>query len=119
MGYFSFRTQDTDRSICNIDQNIFPPFCVYMIDDKGNKWEEKAYEGYGEFGGKDYYELIAEMNGVPVDDPLKRDKGLTLAFVGEPGTKFPNLVEFPDNWQHRPFEEAENCDRQGFFYDED
>jgi hypothetical protein len=28
-----------------------------MIDDKGNIWEEKEYDGYGVFGGKDYYEL--------------------------------------------------------------
>ena len=36
---------------------------IYMLDDKGNKWAEDDYEGYGEFGGKDYFALAAEMNG--------------------------------------------------------
>ena len=34
-----------------------------MTDDKGNRWEESNYDGYGVFGGKDYYALLDEMNG--------------------------------------------------------
>jgi len=58
MGFFSWRTQDTDKSISNAysENGTFP---VFMIDDKGNIWYEDEYEGYGEFGGKDYYELLA------------------------------------------------------------
>jgi len=47
-----------------------------MTDNKGNSFEEKCYEGYGVFGGKDYYVLLAEMNGKGSD----RDAGIALAF---------------------------------------
>jgi hypothetical protein len=47
-----------------------------MHDDKGNKWLEKRYEGYGVFGGKDYYELLDQMNGGSGD----RSEGIRLAF---------------------------------------
>jgi len=62
MGFFSWKTQDTKRSIANVFSGK-PVFTVYMIDHKGNKWEEPAYGGYGDFGGKDFYVLLAEMNG--------------------------------------------------------
>ena len=61
MGYFSWKTQDTGRSISNIDscRGSFP---ITMIDNKGNRFHEENYEGYGVFGGKDFFELLAEMN---------------------------------------------------------
>jgi hypothetical protein len=64
-GQFSWMTQDTGKQIGSERQNtIF----VTMFDDKGNRFEEKGYDGYGEFGGKDYYELLAEMNGINKDN---------------------------------------------------
>jgi len=108
MGFFSWKTQDTNRSIpnCYSDRETFS---VTMTDNKGNKWHEDAYEGYGEFGGKDFYELLAEMNGLKPD----RDKGITLAFSGKPFIS-PNLSEDP-NWEWKN-KEPENCEYQGFFY---
>ena len=58
MGQFSWFTMDTHRRIVNGEEHT-----VYLVDDKGNKWKEERYEGYGVFGGKDFYELLAEMNG--------------------------------------------------------
>ena len=58
MGQFSWFTQDTHHRIVNGETHT-----VYLVDDKGNKWKEEYYEGYGVFGGKDFYELLAEMNG--------------------------------------------------------
>ena len=52
MGFFSWKTQDTDRSIPNVFSNR-TTFKVVMVDDKGNKYVEENYEGYGEFGGKE------------------------------------------------------------------
>ena len=122
MGFFSWRTQDTDRSICN-NYSIRTPFHVDMIDDKGNVWSEDNYEGYGTFGGKDYYELLAEMNGLTGDGTEDlRMKGIELAFkpTGENVTevKYPNLVESASGWVFDPLG-PENCEYQGFFYDED
>ena len=122
MGFFSWITQDTNRSIANQYSN-HKPFTVYMHDDKGNMWKEDNYEGYGEFGGKDYYELVAEMNGEISD----RQAGIDIAFENNhinssspsPNIKYPNLTETP-NWTWIN-QEAEHCNAQGYFYgvDED
>ena len=112
MGFFSWITQDTNRSIANQYSNR-KPFTVYMHDDKGNVWKEDNYEGYGEFGGKDYYELVAEMNGEISD----RQIGIDIAFKDyspNPDIKYPNLTETPD-WTWVP-EEADICNEQGYFY---
>ena len=117
MGFFSWRTQDTDKSICNVHSHR-TPFHVEMVDDKGNVWAEDNYDGYGEFGGKDYYELLSEMNGGPSD----RNYGIDLAFKDHPNgdnleVKFPNLVETAKGWQYGPIG-PESCADQGFFYDD-
>jgi hypothetical protein len=81
-----------------------------MIDDKGNVWHEPDYDGYGEFGGRDYHELLADMNGLYPDRIL----GIELAFSGK-DVKFPNLVEDATGWTYDP-KGPENCEFQGFFY---
>lgn len=111
MGLFSWKTQDTKRSI-PCEGSSREPFKVYMFDNKGNKFEESEYDGYGEFEGKDYYELLAEMNGVGHD----RYSGLDLAFSKEPYIT-PNLAEDP-NWVWRN-EKPDDCEYQGYFYDDD
>jgi hypothetical protein len=124
MGFFSWKTLDTKRSIVNCFSEK-RTFTVYMHDDKGNKWREDSYEGYGEFGGKDYYELLAEMNGVTCDyvgeeyTDYMRDKGIDIAFDDNPsgyykeGVRYPNLVERLD-WQYIN-KCNESCEAQGYF----
>jgi len=110
MGFFSFITQDTNESIPS-SYSERKTFTVYMKDNKGNAWKESEYEGYGVFGGKDYYELLAEMNGLPSD----RSQGLTLAFSGQKHIT-PNLVCSPNReWVN---EAPENCPDQGYFYED-
>ena len=127
MGFFSWKTQDTDMSIAN-QYSTRSTFRVQMLDDKGNVWTEDNYDGYGNFGGKDYYELLAEMNGfvsVEVGYNYTEDmrmKGIELAFKDNPNgdnpeVKFPNLVEMADGWTYDP-KGPENCEWQGFFYDD-
>ena len=125
MGFFSWKTQDTNRSIANhySTRSTFP---VYMIDDKGNVYYEPDYEGYGRFGGKDYYELLAEMNGLTSDDPDRlRNKGIDLAFsegngsgCHTDGVLYPNLVENKEGWVYNP-KGPETCNTQGYFYGDD
>jgi len=107
MGFFSWKTQDTDRSIPNMYSDK-PTFAVYMFDNNGNVWREDNYEGYGVFGGKDFYELLAEMNGLKT-----RLEGIDLSFSDEPFIS-PNLYEYPNRkWVNRhPIE----CESQGIFY---
>ena len=66
MGFFSWNTSDTERSIAN-SYSCRDTFTVHMITEDGQVFTEKDYDGYGEFGGKDIYELIAEMNGLCLD----------------------------------------------------
>jgi len=112
MGFFSWKTQDTDRSIAN-RYSSRELFTVYMHDDKGNVWQEDNYDGYGEFGGKDFYELVSEMNGGISD----RQAGIDMAFIEHqrnPNIKYPNLTETTDwDWVK---DEPEHCNAQGFFY---
>lgn len=127
MGFFSWKTMDSDKSISN-SYSSRGAFKVDMLDDKGNKWTEPNYEGYGVFGGKDYYELLAEMNGVTSDlegeayTDYMRIKGIDLAFhnngsgIHTDGVLYPNLVEIADGWKYDPMG-PESCESQGFFYD--
>jgi hypothetical protein len=132
MGFFSWKTQDTDKSISN-QYSSRPTFRVQMLDDKGNVWTEDHYDGYGVFDGKDYYELLAEMNGVIESDKVQlqseeytnymRMKGIDLAFKDSPNgdnpeVKFPNLVEMAEGWPFDP-KGPESCADQGFFYDDE
>jgi hypothetical protein len=110
-GQFSWMTQDTGQQIGSQDENKIP---VYMFDDKGKYYYENDYDGYGEFGGKDYYDLVAEMNGYTADDAEKfggtfgelRGIGIKLAF-GELEPKnggpvlFPALVTKPDKFNYK------------------
>jgi hypothetical protein len=72
-GQFSWMTQDTGQQIGSQEENMIP---VYMYDDKGNVWKESNYDGYGDFGGMDYYELLDKMNGGEGD----RSRGIDLSF---------------------------------------
>ena len=128
MGFFSWKTQDTDRSIANTYSNN-KTFRVQMIDNTGNVWTETQYDGYGVFGGKDYYELLAEMNGFVSDKTGEaytdeaRGFGITIAFkdngsgVGTEGVYYPNLIELADGWVYE-MAGPDSCDYQGYFYDE-
>ena len=94
MGFFSWITEDTGRSIVNAYSGL-ETFKVIMTDDKGNQFVEEDYEGYGEFGGKDYHELS-----------LAHDKE-------KEGVKFPSLSEDGKYREGEP----KSCPDQGFFYE--
>jgi len=105
MGFFSWKTSDTKRSISNKYSNR-GTFEVFMITKDRRIWKEEQYDGYGVFGGKKFYELVKELN-----------PGVLL--------ELPKLVEKvnPQNekWEiyFNSLPESENCENQGFFYDED
>ena len=116
-GQFSWLTGDTDQPIYSTEGHQQP---VWMLDDKGNQWEESNYEGYGVFGGKDFYELLAEMNGLGLD----RDAGMDLAYkdnrTGEntPGVKYPRFVSDPKIKYEEVFNPMQH-DNQGWFMEDD
>ena len=73
MGFFSWITSDTQKSITNVHTSKRRTFPVFMVTQDGKVWREDNYMGYGEFGGKDIYTLIAELNGLvkPFDGNLE------------------------------------------------
>jgi hypothetical protein len=106
-------TQDTGQQIGSQDENKIP---VYMFDNKGKYWFERDYEGYGEFGGKDYYELLDQMNGGIGD----RSEGIRKAFdkSKEGETLFPALVVGPSNFNYKTHDftkEAEHDPNQSWY----
>jgi len=114
MGFFSFKTQDTRRSIAN-NHSRKATFDVYMVDNQGNEYHEPSYSGYGRFGDKDYYVLMAEMNGISeATDQRMRSKAIDLYFTPQADTLFPNLYAKPGKkWQNK---RPDDCPYQGFFY---
>lgn len=123
MGFFSWNTCDTGDSISN-NCSIRPTFTVHMITPDGRVFTEKDYDGYGIFGGKDFYELLAELNGLPSD----RSAGIDLSFKDNPngdntpGVIYPKFVmDLEDDVkdQYASLPNPESCEAQGFFYDED
>ena len=135
-GQFSWMTQDTGEQIGSERENRIT---VFMYDNEGNQYKEDKYDGYGEFGGMDYYELLARMNGYTEEDleevkgPFKemRQLGIDVAFdklkTKDKGRKvlFPALVTDPRyNWKKHDFtQEAESDPNQSWYvepeYDED
>ena len=72
-GQFSWMTMDTDEQIGSETENTIE---VYMVDNMGNEYFEPEYDGYGNFGGKDYYDVLATMNGFTQEDVgIKNKKG--------------------------------------------
>jgi hypothetical protein len=109
MGFISFITNDTKRSIPNCYSN-YHCFTVYLIDNKGNIWEDNSYGGYGTFMGKDFFVLIAEMNGKKT-----REEGVHIYnHKDEKTALFPNIVTDRNwNWVN---EKPKDCRYQGYFY---
>ena len=123
MGYFSWKTCDTDRSIANNDSGR-ETFKVHMIKPDGRAFTEEDYGGFGVFGGKDFYDLLAELNKLGTD----RSAGIDLCFKDNPsgddniGVIYPKLVEDLDSDVARQYSSLPNprsCEDQGFFYSED
>lgn len=104
MGQFSWITQDTRRSILSVEDRRFE---VRMYDDAGHVWVERAYDGYGVFGGKDFYVLLSEMNG----GDGTRGSGIGIAYGDEP-YRSPNLVE-SDEWKWS-WRAPQDCPEQGW-----
>jgi hypothetical protein len=87
---------------------------IYMKDNKGNVWKETNYEGYGDFGGKDFYELLAEMNGLE----SCRYEGISLCHDADRPFFAPNLVTDPD-WRWRDVKPKDHEGQGQWWEDED
>lgn len=129
MGFFSWITADTGRSICN-RYSRYRTFVVYMhgilLDGTRVRFCETSYEGYGDFGEKDYFVLLSEMNpgpdGRPVElsDEQHRERGVDLAhenIVLPWPVRYPQLTETEEAPTLLAFlVPCRDCPAQGYFY---
>lgn len=78
MGFFSWITSDTERSIANVysPRRTFPVYVLIPEHCGGGYIEERSYEGYGDFGGHDIYDLVADWNrtNLTVDAIIKPER---------------------------------------------
>lgn len=90
MGCFSWFTQDKSNTRIVMGVVKKPIYLIGEIDGKRITFTENLYyDGYGDFGGKDYYEFMAEMNGKTLADfdgdrQKLRQSGIDMAFDGDP-----------------------------------
>jgi hypothetical protein len=121
MGFFSWKTSDSDKSISNEDSSRGAGR-VYMLTPT-HRYVEDSYEGYGVFGGKDYYELVYELNKdkyVGNDSQESRSKGIDMCFDKNLEGKLvlPRFAE-SEAYEWADLQDSENCEHQGFFYDDE
>ena len=125
MGFFSWKTSDTDKSISNrySSRGTFPVYVLIPEEFGGGHIEERNYEGYGEFGGQDIYALVARWNKPELcngDDEYDRHIGIDIACSDEQNAalKYPiKITEFPKRYEFA--KPSVDCEAQGYFYDDD
>lgn len=142
MGQFSWKTQDTNKPI----YNDYDKFTVFMVDPRdGTAFKETDYDGYGVFGGVDFYELSVRINKDKlqkcnpclfekikdfVDKPhqdlneeeirILRGVGIDIYFShGKDLYTFPILVEEYSNWELYKGQCPEDDENQGWHTDSD
>jgi hypothetical protein len=87
MGMFSWFTSDEQERII-VDKT----FDIYMTGKDGRIFHQRTpYKGYGVFGGKDFHEYLAELNGL-----RSRKEGIDLAL------KFGELPDLEARGYHAP-----------------
>ena len=138
MGYFSWKVNGVSLPNVDSSRKTFTVFLTYKdLDGNVISVKEDAYQGYGEFGGMDYYVALAMMNLSLIDltkdeflDLMKtesgidkiRSKGIDIAF-DESINRLYN-ISFPqldtiEGGEHTDFTtEPVNCPNQGYFYDD-
>jgi len=93
MGFFSWIKSNDKKPVRNRFAEDGPTPCK-MIAPDGREWIEDNYQGYGVFGGMDFYELLADLNPPQdrvLEDWEKRIYGIELDFSGK-DVKRPKIV---------------------------
>lgn len=123
MGFFSWITSDTHKGVRNrySEEGALP---VYVYCPDGTKIFEPNYEGYGVFGGRDIYALVAEWNAPELccgDDEKDREIGIDLACYDSDNWKLKYPIKIAESSDFT-YEELEPCigdPNQGLYEEED
>jgi hypothetical protein len=126
MGFFSWKTADTDETIANIfSGHENAERTVYLLQPNGEPSIcEDEYEGYGVFGGVDVFEWLAEHNLEPEEvaslkqqgGEVLRDAGIDLAFKPTRPVNFPLKFSFNEDAVYEECDASVDCPDQGYFY---
>ena len=118
MGFHSFITTDTERSIPSFHSDR-DTFTVVVVLPDGTQYREDSYEGYGSFGGRSFISILAEMNHLSEDRALELYVSDTINLPDTDHTlRHPNIVELhnADGWVWKD-QALKICPNQGFFYE--
>ncbi|MGI2115650.1 hypothetical protein ACRWQL_00530 (plasmid) [Shewanella sp. HL-SH4] len=125
MGFFSFKTSDTNESIAIIHtRHPNAGRTVYLLQpDGGRPIAEAAYNGYGDFGNVDAYAWLAKFNSPDVghldlvdDAEILRHIGIELSFEAPDKIKYPLKFSFNEKAVYELLPAAEDCEFQGFLF---
>jgi hypothetical protein len=125
MGFFSWKTADTHKSISNSFSSK-PTFTVWLLQPNGKPIREENYDGYGVFGGHDVYALLAHWNAPELctgNVEVDRLLGINIQYSepqdGYPELKYPIKIVENKNLKYDDVSPSEDCEFQGYFYDEE
>lgn len=127
MGFFSWKTCDTDETVWNSYTGICRP--VYLLMPKGKNIVDFAYDGYGRIAEHDVFVLLAVKNkliNTSTNKPCSfkddfeevRKIGLEFYFSDDDyaKAKFQIKLSFNPNAKYSNFEKSEDdSETQGFF----
>ena len=99
MGQFSWLATDTGEQIYNDDTEAQTVTMVFKDTNKDIiRVTESDYEGYGDFGGVDFYDAVCMMNDLPID----RNNGIDLWFAVEENRSSADGKEWPQLYLDTP-----------------
>ena len=120
MGFFSWLTCDTNESISN-RHSIHGPLTAYALIPKefgGGFLKEENYDGYGVFGGRDIFALVANWNKPDActgDDEEDRMLGIDLYYDRNNPIKY-GIKIASKPMEYEDAEISDDCPDQGYFY---
>jgi hypothetical protein len=117
MGFFSWITSEGESISNSFSDRGALPVYMYLPDD--TKVYEDKYEGYGMFGGLDFYAEVAKLNAPEQcvgDIDTDRLLGIDLAFNRtKPRLIVPRFSIYRST-TYKKLSDPEVCPDQGYFY---
>lgn len=124
MGFFSWLTSDTNKSISNTssDRGALPVYVLIPEEFGGGSIYEDNYEGYGEFGGYDIYALVAQWNKPELctgDVDIDRSIGIDIACYDHENAKLKYPIKITEcELKYEDCSPSKSDPAQGFFYED-
>ncbi|HAI19366.1 MAG TPA: hypothetical protein DCM10_15840 [Xanthomarina gelatinilytica] len=125
MGFFSWRTSDTNESVsnCHSSRGALP---IKVLLPDGSQVIDRDYGGYGEFFDGDtyldFYELVHELTEDLHYGEGDREQGIKIWFDwynGKSKRKMiaPKIVTIDCQIPYDELPDSKDCEYQGFFYE--